>query len=65
MVLASFGTLLVPAIGGAPLLRSGFGTTGLAAIAMPAIAVRADEEETMAILSLAKPLTERLLRACS
>ena len=40
------------------MLNPGFELTGFAAIALPAIAVRANEEETTAIVGFTRPLTE-------
>ena len=49
MVELSFRALLVPFVGPLPLLPAGLVTAGDAAIAVPAIAVRADEEYGMAL----------------
>ena len=56
MVLPTFRTALVTAIGCAALLPSGIGATDLAAIALPAIAARTDPEHRMASLTAANPL---------
>jgi hypothetical protein len=62
LVFAPFGALQVSALGGPQLLDPRFDLTGLAAIALPAIAMRADEEETTAIVGFTRPLTERFFR---
>jgi hypothetical protein len=62
LVFAPFGALQVSALGGPQLLNPGFELTRFAAIALPAIAVRADEEEAAAIVGFTRPLTERLCR---
>jgi hypothetical protein len=62
MVEASFRTLLMPAASRAQLLDAGLKATGEAAIALPSVAVGADQEESATIRGLAESLTERLFR---
>ncbi len=50
--------LLVPPVGGAPLPAPGSVPAGAAAIAMSAIAMRAEEEQRPALAAEANPLTE-------
>jgi hypothetical protein len=57
-----FQTPLVASAGRAQLCPAGLETAGGAAVSLAAITVRTDEEETTAIGSLAKPVTERLPR---
>jgi len=64
LVLATFRTPQVSALSGTQLLNSGFEAAGGAAIALPAIAVRTDEEKTAAIDGFAIPLTERFVGGC-
>ena len=56
MVLPTFRTALVTAIGCAALLPSGIGAADLPAIALPPIAARTDPEHRMASLTAANPL---------
>lgn len=58
MVEAAFETLLVAAASSAELLAAGKSSAIRAAIKLPSVAVRADEEERAAMRSLAKPLPE-------
>jgi hypothetical protein len=55
MVEPSFRTLLVAAVGGAPLTEPGLGAARDAAITLPAIAARAQEENGAAFLAHAEP----------
>jgi hypothetical protein len=52
---APLGTLLVSTIGAPPLLYSGLLATGNTAIALPAIAVRAEEKYRAAFSAQANP----------
>jgi len=58
MIQPSFPTLLVAAVGAAPLLEPGCGTASRAAIALSVIAVWADPEHRRASTATANPLTE-------
>ena len=62
MVEASFRTLLMPAASRAQLLDAGLKATVQAAIALPPVTVRADQEEGATMFGLTEPLTERLFR---
>jgi hypothetical protein len=53
-----FGTLLVPSVGGSPLLAAGLPAAWIAAVAVSAIAVRANEENRVAALTKANPLPQ-------
>ena len=55
MIEPSFGTLLMPAIGAAPLAPAGLIAAGAAAIALSAITVRAEEEQGAAFLAETNP----------
>lgn len=54
----AFRTLLVPPVGGPPLPPPGSFPAGGAAIAVSAVAMRADEEQRPAFAAEANPLTE-------
>jgi len=58
MIELSFGALLVASIGAPSLLASGLPAALFAAVAMSAIAVRADEENRVAALTKASPLPQ-------
>ena len=58
MVEPSFRALLVPAIGAPPLLQPCLLAAGDAAIALPAIAMRAEEEDGATVAAEANPLPE-------
>ena len=58
MIEPSFGALLVAAVGAPPLLAAGLLAALVAAVAMSAIAVRADEENRVAVLTKANPLPQ-------
>jgi hypothetical protein len=58
MIELSFGALLVASVGAPSLLASGLPAASLAAVAMSAIAVRADEENGVAVLTKANPLPQ-------
>jgi hypothetical protein len=58
----AFGTLLIPAIGGAQLLPAGLRTAGIAAVSLPAIASGAEEEKAAASGCVAEPLAEGVFR---
>jgi hypothetical protein len=58
MIEPTFGALLVALIGGPPLPAAGLQAALLAAVAMSAIAVRADEEYRVAGLTKANPLPQ-------
>jgi len=58
MVEPPFGALLVAFIGVPPLLAAGLLAAMFAAVAMSAIAVRADEENRVAALTQASPLPQ-------
>ena len=58
MVQPAFGTLLMPAVGTAPLLESRCGAAGEAAIALSSITVLTDPEHRVASAAAANPLTE-------
>jgi len=58
MIELPFGTLLVAAVGAPPLLAAGLLATLVAAVAVSAIAVRADEENRVAALTTANPLSQ-------
>jgi hypothetical protein len=55
VIKSPFGTLLVPAVGASPLLDSGLLAASQAAIALPAITVRADKEHGPAFVAEANP----------
>jgi hypothetical protein len=61
MVEAPFQTLLVAAVGAAPLLASGLGAAGGAAITLSAVTVPTDPEHGVALAAVANPLTENNL----
>ena len=58
MIELPFGALLVAFIGAPPLLAAGLVAALFAAVAMSAIAVRADEENRVAALTKANPLPQ-------
>ena len=58
MIEPSFGTPLVAPVGVPPLLAAGLLATLVAAVAMSAVAVRADEENRLAALTKANPLPQ-------
>jgi len=58
MIEPAFGTPLVPAVGISALLAPRFRAASYAAIALPAIAVRAKPEDRLASLATANPLPE-------
>ena len=58
MIELPFGASLVAAVGASPLLAAGLLAALLAAVAMSAIAVRADEENGVAVLTKASPLPQ-------
>ena len=58
MIEPAFGTLLVTAVGGAALPEPGFVAAGRAAVALAAIAVRADPEQRLAFLAAANSRPE-------
>ena len=58
MIELPFGALLVAAVGATPLLAAGLLAALVAAVAVSAIAVRADEENRMAALTQANPLSQ-------
>jgi len=58
MIEPALRTLLVATIGGAVLPNSGLGSTSLAAIALPAVAVRANPEHRLASLAATNPRPE-------
>ena len=51
-----FGALLVASVGAPPLLPAGLLAALVAAVAVSAVAMRADEENRVAALTKAKPL---------
>jgi hypothetical protein len=58
MIELPFGALLVASVGAPPLLPTGLLTALVAAVAVSAVAVRADEENRVAALSKANPLPQ-------
>jgi hypothetical protein len=58
MIELSFGALLVAAVGTPPLPAAGLLAAWVAAIAVSAIAVRTDEENRVAALTEANPLSQ-------
>ncbi len=58
MVELPFGALLVSSVGASPLLAAGLLAAFFVAVAMSAIAVRADEENRVAALTMANPLPQ-------
>jgi len=58
MIELPFGALLVASVGAPPLLPTGLLTALVAAVAVAAVAVRADEENRVAALSKANPLPQ-------
>ena len=58
MVEPTFFALLMAAIGGPALLLAGFVATSVTAVAMAAIAMLAEEEDTQAVTAIAGPLPE-------
>lgn len=58
MIELSFRALLVPAVGAPPLFETGLLATFGAAIAMPSITVRADEEHRVALPAQTHSLKE-------
>jgi len=58
MVELPFGALLVSSVGASPLLAAGLLAAFFVAVAMSAIAVRADEENRVAALTKANPLPQ-------
>jgi hypothetical protein len=65
MIEPSFGRMLMTTACVALLLEARATATIKAAIALPAVAARADEEEAAAMFGAAKPLTEGCFRRCS
>jgi hypothetical protein len=58
MIESAFRTLLVTAVGAAPLTEPGLGAACDAAIPLPAIAARAEEEDGAAFSAHAEPYFE-------
>jgi hypothetical protein len=58
MIELPFSALLVASVGAPPLLAAGLLATLVAAVAMSAVAVRADEENRLAALTKANPLPQ-------
>jgi len=58
MIEPSFGTPLVASVGGSPLLAAGLFAALSTAVAVPAVTVRADEENLLAALTKANPLPQ-------
>jgi len=58
MIEPSFGTPLVASVGGSPLLAAGMFAALGTAVAVPAVTVRADEENRLAALNKANPLPQ-------
>ena len=58
MIELPFGALLVAAVGAPPLLAAGLLAALVAAVAVPAIAMRADEENRVAALTKANSLPQ-------
>jgi hypothetical protein len=58
MIELPFGALLVATVGASPLLTAGLLATLVAAVAVSAIAMRADEENRVAALTKANPLPQ-------
>ena len=58
MVVPSFFTLLIPAVGATPLMEPGLSTAGEAAIALSAIAAGAEEKDREAFAARANPSPE-------
>jgi hypothetical protein len=58
MIELPFGALLVAAVGATPLLAAGLLTALVAAVAVSAITMRADEENRVAALTQASPLPQ-------
>jgi len=58
MIELPFGALLVASVGAPPLLPTGLLAALVAAVAVSAVAVRADEENRVAALTKAKPLPQ-------
>jgi hypothetical protein len=61
MIEPSFRTLLVPAIGAAPLTEASLPAAGEAAIALSAVAVGTEKKDRAAFAAQAKPLPEKYL----
>jgi hypothetical protein len=58
MIELPFGALLVASVGAPPLLAAGLLTALVAAVAVSAVAVRADEENRVAVWTLANSLPQ-------
>ena len=58
MIQASFGALLVATVSATPLVAAGGGAAENAAIAVPAITMRADEEQCPAVWAETNPLPQ-------
>jgi hypothetical protein len=58
MVVPSFFTLLIPAVGATPLMEPGLSAAGEAAIALSAIAAGAEEKDREAFTARASPSPE-------
>jgi hypothetical protein len=58
MIELPFGTLLVSSVGGSPLLAAGLLAAWIAAVALSAIAVRANKENRVAALTKTNPLPQ-------
>jgi hypothetical protein len=58
MIELTFWTLLMPPVGRPPLLAAGLLPAWLATVAVSAIAVRTDEENSVAALTKANPLPQ-------
>lgn len=58
MIQSSCFALLMPAVGAAPLIQTGLVTTLRAAIAMSAVAMRADVEDCVTMQPATRPLSE-------
>jgi len=58
MIEPSLRTLLVTAIGGAPLMEPGFGAAGGATIALSAITVRTEKKHRVTLSAQANPQPE-------
>ena len=55
MIESSLGALLMPTIGASPLMEPGLMAAGQAAIALPAVTVRAEKEHSAAFVTQANP----------
>jgi len=59
MILAAFWAALVPPIRTSPLTKAGLPAARLTAITVATIAVRADENDSVAVLTATRPLQEK------